>query len=344
MSVATLSNPNSAAIPTTARRLRILVSILNWNKAEQTAECLDSLQGEFLATPADITVLVIDNGSADADYAALQESIRSRNAMLKRMPSNLGFTGGHNIAIEEAIRENYDYIWLLNNDATVEPGTMRELLSVIEREDRCGAVSPILRDVDDGSIARCINTHDWAMRTSNRILSIETGRQVQQERPESVWIDGTAILLRVKALREVGPLDNRLFAYYDDNDISARLSSKGWFNRCAFDATVLHENRKSFDNFPPYLSYLLARNEMLFWYTNTPAPHRRMLWLKLIDKALYDVNRYYFKKGRAVQGDAALLGIYDFMRGRFGAPVTDRKVPFFMRMASRLSAVRYDRK
>jgi GT2 family glycosyltransferase len=326
-----------------AEQPKVLISILNWNRAEKTRECLLSLKEEIAGAGADVTVLVIDNGSSDDDFASVQQAVASSEAVLKRMPHNLGFTGGHNVAIELAIRENYEFIWLLNNDAIVERGTLRELLSVMRQDSRCGVVSPVLRDTEDGTIRRCVNVHQWNERTYTRIVSFEEAERLQKEEPASLWVDGTAVLFRIKALVDTGPLDDRLFAYYDDNDIGVRLAQKGWYSRCAFKATVLHDYKKSMDEFPRYLVYLLQRNEMLFWYKNMLGVRRPVLWLKLVDRALFDVARLY-KRGFDAHADAALLGVQDFMLGRFGPPAHERKVPLLMRAACRLSGWRYSKK
>jgi len=317
---------------------KVLISILNWNGASKTLKCVRSLKGEASLVDAEVTVLVIDNGSSRDDAAQLAPAAANGDFILKCLPENIGFTGGHNVSIGIAIEEGYQYIWLMNNDATVVPGALCQLVAVMEEDDRCGAVSPVLRDADDGeTIARCVSTHDWRNRTYQRITSIEEARKIQERQPTSVWLDGTAILFRTDALKDTGPLDDRLFAYYDDNDIGARMSAKGWLNRCAFDASVIHENRKSVAEYPLYLSYLLQRNEMLFWYTNTPPAFRRLLWLKLVDKALFEANRLYLK-GYKAHGDAALVGLHDFLRGKFGAPAYNRKVPWFLKGACKLSA------
>jgi len=330
MSDALSNAPEVACLP------RVLVSILNWNGTPKTLACLDSMRDELAATPADVTMLVIDNGSRSEDAAALAAAVATRDVVLQRLPDNLGFTGGHNIAIGQAIREDYDYIWLLNNDATVAPGTLRELVAELQAHARCGAASPLLRDIHDGHVARCINGHDWDKRVSTRILDIDDARRFQDAHPDAVWVDGTAVLFRVKALQDTGPLDDRLFAYYDDNDIGVRLAAKGWSSRCVFGATVFHENRDGLEQFPLYLSYLLQRNEMLFFHTHTPPAYRRMLWLKLVDKALYDASRFR-DYGFPEHSNAALLGMWDFMRGRFGAPAHQRKTPWILRMTCEIA-------
>jgi GT2 family glycosyltransferase len=265
--------------------------------------------------------------------------VQANGFFLKRLPNNIGFTGGHNIAIQLAIDQGYEFIWLLNNDALVKPGALAELLATMRINTRCGAASPVIRWLDNElSVAPCVGTHDWRSRACNQISSIQEAQQVQSEHPETVWLVGTAIFFRVKALKEVGLLDGRMFAYYDDNDIGARLAARNWHSRCVFTASILHEAKGKVEELPLYTYYLSQRNEMLFWKTNTPKKYRRLLWLKLLDTALFDVNRLY-QRGLHSQGDAALLGILDFIFRRFGAPDLDRKIPYILRLACKVSAI-----
>lgn len=334
----------NTAVTQPAKRAKVLISILNWNRAQKTLHCLESMRDQKAATQSDVTILVIDNGSQPADLALLEKGMASHDAILKPLPVNLGFTGGHNVSIQIAMNEGYDFIWLLNNDAAVMPGTLEELIKVILDAPRCGAVSPVLRDIEDGTtVVRCINTHDWAKLKDRRILSIEEGQKLQAEHPESTWVDGTAVLFRVAALRETGPLDDNLFAYYDDNDIGVRLAAKGWFSQCAFNATVLHDVKKLYEEFPLYMVYLLQRNELLFWQKNTPGAYRRFLVIRLVDRALYDANRLY-RNGWTKQADTTLIAVSDFFNRKFGGPAYDRKVPWPMRVACALSALYYRKK
>ena len=59
--------------------------------------------------------------------------------MLIRSERNLGFAGGNNLGIGAA---RGDYLLLLNNDAFVEDGSLRELIAVLENDSRIGCVSP----------------------------------------------------------------------------------------------------------------------------------------------------------------------------------------------------------
>lgn len=321
-------------------KVKVLISILNWNKAEVTLSCVESLKSEIATNQLEIQILVTDNGSRDEDFSLLSNGLRAHNVSVQRLQKNIGFTGGHNLSIKIAIDQSYDFIWLLNNDAIVVPGCLNELVLAMQEEPRCGAVSPIIRNIgDEDTIATCLRTHDWKLRSYKQITSVEDGKKFQAEHPEKVWLVGTAAFFRIEALKKIGPLDERLFAYYDDDDIGVRLGEAGWYSRCVLTASVAHESKRTAGQYPPYFYYLMHRNEMLFWQKHTPKEHRRLLWWKLLDTSLFNVNKLY-RKGWRIQGDAALLGVSDFVRGRFGAPILDRKAPFLMRALCKITSIR----
>jgi len=323
---------------------KVLISILNWNKAEETLACVKSLVPELAKTAAKVSVIIIDNGSKAEELSRLETGLPNQSFILKKLPTNLGFTGGHNVSIQIAIDEEYDFIWMLNNDSIVNPGALAALLNTMKSESRCGAASPVIRNIDDEhSIASCLRTHDWAIRSYDQTISIYEAKRIQSESPELVWLVGTAIFLRIEALKQVGLLDDRFFAYYDDDDMGVRLANAGWYSRCVFEASVGHEAKRATGQYPLYFYYLMQRNELLFWHKHTPSKYRRLLWLKLVDTGLFNVNRLY-QKGLQSQGDAALLGVSDFILRRFGNQVLTRKVPFLLRALCKMSLLFNERK
>jgi GT2 family glycosyltransferase len=284
-----------------------------------------------------VDILVIDNGSDRADYMALEQSVSGGFARIHRLEKNLGFTGGQNESLKIAIQENYDYVWMLNNDATVQPDTLVTLVEAISADGRCGAVSPVLIPEEGGTQTNAWGIiHDWKRRDGLWLASEAAARQQQQNHPESMCVAGTAVLLRVQALREVGLLDDRLFAYFDDNDIGARLSHRGWRSKVVFETTATHGLPALTDR-PLYFFYLMFRNELIFWHTHMPKEFRKLLWLKLVNQALFNVNRLR-RRGMEQQANSALLGVSDFIVGRTGAPDITRRVPVVMRLMCKASA------
>ncbi|MDB5963418.1 MAG: hypothetical protein JWP59_4712 [Massilia sp.] len=315
----------------------VLISILNWNKAQVTLDCLASLRA-MKRDAVEVEVLVIDNGSNEADFLRLQAGVDTGWVKLLRLEKNLGFTGGHNIAFKMAMEKNYDYLWLLNNDATVQDDTLEKLVRTISADPRCGAVSPVIYGDDgDGHLNGWGATHDWRARDNAWIPSAEASMKLHETDPASIFLVGTAIMFRVEALREVGLLDDRLFAYYDDNDIGTRLANRGWHSKVVFDAGATHGSRDLKDQ-PPYFFYLMFRNELIFWHTHMPSEHRRLLWLKLVNQAIFNANRLR-RRHMPKQADAALLGVWHFICGRDGEPQLQRRLPATVKLLAKLLAL-----
>lgn len=315
----------------------VLISVLNWNGAVDTIACVRSLLALDNAGGHRVRILVIDNGSAPDNWSLLQEQLHGLDVELLRQETNLGFAGGHNLALAKALEQNIDYTWLVNNDSLVKPGALDALVATIDADPRCGIVSPlVLALADESVIDFCGARHDWKNLTSISCTSVAEARAMELAHPRDMWLMGAAIMLRMAAVREVGVLDHRYFAYYEDNDISARMSARGWLCRMAFDAVVLHDHPVSrLREKGAYYFYLMARNSIRFWLQHTPAPYRRLLRLKLIDRATLMANRlhscHYDDKAAA-----CLLGVYDSQTGRHGKWDLARPVPVVMRALRKL--------
>ena len=116
---------------------RIRVVVLNYDGGELVLSCLDSL--ERLDWPRDrLEVVVVDNASSDGSPAAIRQ--RFPQLRLIETGRNLGFAAGNNVALREL--GDADYVALLNNDASVEPGWLAALVRVLEADPGLGAACP----------------------------------------------------------------------------------------------------------------------------------------------------------------------------------------------------------
>ncbi|WBS03234.1 glycosyltransferase family 2 protein [Pseudoduganella sp. SL102] len=312
---------------------RVLVSILNWNGAAQTLDCVSDLLRQQLPASVTADILVIDNGSAPADAQALAHGLAGLPVALRREAVNHGFAGGHNLAVDRALDDGHDFLWLVNSDAVMgSPTVLAQLLALMAADDRCGAASPLLAILDQPEkVYFCGNFHDWSRLDTQRASNVDDARSKAGRLQAQQWVPGTAMLLRTQALRAAGKLDERMFAYYEDDELCARLAAHGWHSAVAYDARVLHAMPRRETDRPAYYFYLMARNYLIFWHGSTPAAHRHRLGLKLLDRALYDVNRLYYR-GFPEQARAALLGVDDFLRRRYGRPALDRHAGLRLRV------------
>ena len=114
--------------------VRISVIVVNWNRRELLAACLQSLARQ---THPDFEVVVIDNGSGDGSAEAVLKIAETYPVGLKLIQNstNRGFCAANNQGIA-ATRS--PLVVLLNNDAEAEPGWLTALESVIESDAAVG--------------------------------------------------------------------------------------------------------------------------------------------------------------------------------------------------------------
>ncbi len=119
-------------------RIDVSVCIANWNCRDLLRACLASLRDQGGVTAE---VIVIDNASADGSAELVRREFPE--VVLHRNAANVGFARANNQAAELARGR---YLFFLNNDTVVPPGTLRRLIDYCEAHPGVGMVGPRLRD------------------------------------------------------------------------------------------------------------------------------------------------------------------------------------------------------
>ena len=294
---------------------RILISILNWNALNLTINCINSiLESSF----DNIDIIVVDNASNENEADKIQQ--RFPNISIVRNQRNLGFAGGHNQVIRIAIDRGFDYIWLVNNDCSFKPTDLENILGVVEADPKIGIVSPIIALPDRYGEERFQFVGSWFnWETQSCIRPKDPALVLRRENkfPNDMWVTGTAMLLRCEMLKKIGGLDERYFAYFEDNELGARASRAGYLSRMAFDVEILHHSFSSTHDRPPHYFYLCSRNAYLFWVENTPQEFRKGVRLHLLANTLLEAKSLQLA-GRTEQARACIFGFIDAILGRYG--------------------------
>lgn len=310
---------------------RVLVSILNWNSSSRTQQCIQSIQFAKSSKDIEVFIRIIDNASTP-EQKKLLESIQLNQGEIVHNSANTGFTGGQNANIQYAVDHGFDYVWLLNNDTLVGQDALIRTIALMEIDASCGAASPLIVRMGDPSLVDfCGGMIDWEQIDTLRPKGREDMDVFLNSNADRITAVGTALMLRVAAVKQIGKLDDRLFAYYEDDDFGARLIENGWRTRIVTTATVEHACFEG-DMYqrPPYFFYLMTRNAIFFALRHTPAANRRFLKLKFIDRSLVMAEKL-LQQEQPEKADACLLGLADALSGRGGPPVLDRPVPLWVR-------------
>lgn len=247
-----------------ASRPPVSVVIPTWNGLERLRRCLEALDGQ--TRPAD-EVIVVDNGSADGTAAELAS--RWPQVRVVRLEQNQGFAGGCNRGIEAAAAGSD--IVLLNNDARPRPDWLQLLVGARDTAEAGVGVlsSKLIRE--DG---RLESTGDfvttWGLPFQRGHGEPDLGQY--DDDLDILAACGGASLFRRVLLADVGLLDERFFAYYEDVDLSIRARLAGWSVRLVPGAMVDHEGGGTSTAIPGFRRYHAARNLWFLLLKNVPGP------------------------------------------------------------------------
>jgi hypothetical protein len=238
---------------------KVAVVVINWNGLADTTECLESLRG--IAYP-NYETIVVDNGSSGDDVRVLRERFGD-SVHLIASGENLGFAGGCNLAIREALAGAADYVLLLNNDVTVDPMFLNEMVRAAKELPDAAAVCPKIYHHDRPNVLQSTGgrVNSWA-GTARQVGRDEVDRGQHDQLAERDYADGACMLIRREALERVGLLDEEYFAYWEETDWCARASEMGL--KCYYvpSARIWHRGSRSWAT--REYQYLFRRSALLF--------------------------------------------------------------------------------
>jgi GT2 family glycosyltransferase len=243
----------------------VVAIVVNWNGALDTLRCVDSIQRSNLQAHR---IYVVDNASEDESLAVLERSGREFTLLVSRR--NLGFAGGCNLAIREALRGDAQYVWLLNNDAVADEEALATLVLAAEADPLIGAAGS---RIVYASNPNCI-WHEGGHADVIRGIA-GNDREGEPAGPpgpvrDTAFVSGCSMLLRSSCLAEVGLLDPAFFLYYEDVEFSVRARRSGWRVVVEPQSVVRHQVSVSTSRLPELVRYLQDRNRALFAFRCAP--------------------------------------------------------------------------
>jgi GT2 family glycosyltransferase len=169
---------------------------------------------------------------------------------------------GNNVGIRYALDMNADYIFCLNNDTVVAKDTLTKLVNTLLHYPKIGLISPLIYFYDNpGEIQFCGSYVDWENKS---IIKLNNLDEITDDMSISLW--GTALLIRREVIEHVGYLNEKYFAYHEDEEYSMRVLKAGFQNSVHPDAKIYHKNSRSTgSNDAPMQVFLRSRNLYFLW-------------------------------------------------------------------------------
>lgn len=226
----------------------LVISIINYRTADMTLECVQSVLDDIGAL--DVQVVIVDNLSEDGSVEKIADWIAAQPAgtpvHLVRSETNSGFSAGHNQGMAALDAE---YYLLLNSDTHLHPGCLRALLATAKNHPEAGLYAPQI-EYEDGTIQescfrfpspasefiRGANTGPVTRFLRRRVVPLGTDPDPKQIE----WASFACILLNGRATREIGPMDEGYFLYFEDAEYCLRAYRAGWRVQRSPEARMVH--------------------------------------------------------------------------------------------------------
>lgn len=198
--------------------LKILTIIATYNGSKWIKKCIISL----LESDYKTDVFIIDNASTD-DTVSILESFTG--IKIHKNVKNLGFGQANNIGLQYSLENNYDYVFLLNQDAWIENSTLSVLLDVAEQNKDYGVLSPLHYYSDEKSLEYFFSTKLSPSYCKNFLSDVVVkGIEKMDDVYGLNFIHAAAWFLPIKTIKNIGGFDPLFFHYGEDNNYCGRLN------------------------------------------------------------------------------------------------------------------------
>jgi len=216
--------------------------ILNWNGWRDTLECLASLQKQDYGN---LHVIVVDNGSTNESVAQIRSAFPE--VELIETGKNLGFSGGTNVGLRAALKEDAEFLWLLNNDTICPPDTVRKLVNCAMANQDAGLIGTVLFYAHNPKEVQA-----WGGGKVIPWVAYSKHFYSPTKFEKNCYVTFASVLARRAMLKEIGLMYEGFFMYFDDADLCMRMQKTKWKIAIAEDTAVLHKEGASNPNKETY--------------------------------------------------------------------------------------------
>ena len=189
---------------------KTLAILLTYNGARW----LDTSLAALIAAEDLVDIAVVDNASTDETRRLLTEKYAGSIQHLHLAEDNLGFGQGHNLVFDQPYLylENYEYVFLLNQDAFIERTELLELIKIADSLEGKFILSPI-HLAEGGARDRWFDRH-WN-RYFVQEAAVEVGERVVPLR-ELTFVNAAVWLFPTRLVEAIGGF-NPLFKHYGED-------------------------------------------------------------------------------------------------------------------------------
>jgi len=247
-------------------KINLFAIIVTYNGMYWYDRCFKSL----LSSNIPVQIIVIDNASSDGTTEYIKNNFPEITFFESDI--NLGFGQANNIGIKYALEHQADFIFLLNQDAWIEPNTLEELIRVSSLHSEYGILSPMHLNAEKTAIEPGMMVPlTLPIHTPTEIIS-DFYLGLKKDIYDTNYVLAAAWLLPRKTIEVVGGFDPLFFHYGEDDNYLSRTIYHGLKVGIVPKVTICHDARKLYkrdkDQTVNFEKWLLQRSSDLRYPDN----------------------------------------------------------------------------
>lgn len=286
--------------------------VLSYNSKQLSLQCLATLKNQDYAAHK---IIVVDNASTDGSVTAIEENFPDIEIIASE--KNLGYAAGNNLGIQTALKNDSEYLFLVNNDTTLPPNCISELVNTFQKRPLAGIVGPMVYTFDPGLIISSAGGKvEWEKANSINQGAGETDTGQHSSRSVD-FINGCGLMISRTAIEKVGLLDEKYFMYWEETDWCVRVKHSGLEVFFTTDANMRHKAPIHSESLSPTTIYYMGRNRLRFFGLHTPWPKKPVTILHALHGILLSIQSLK-KERKTIHAKAAQKALLHAAIGKWG--------------------------
>ena len=286
--------------------MKVYCIVLNWNGEKYISETIESLL-KVDSSGIDFTIVVVDNDSSDSSVNLITK--KYKQVILINNPTNMGYAAGNNIGIKYAIKNDADYILIVNSDVIVDKNILAEFIKGVKKYPNAGIFGSKIyfapgfeyhkeryETKDIGNVIWYAGgIIDWknVIATHRGVDAVDNGQfDIDLEVD---FITGAVMFVKRDVFMKVGLFDVKYAFYYEENDLCQRAVKSGYKLMYLPQARSWHANAQSTGIGSPLQDYFISRNRLMFGLKYAPIIAKQALIRESL--RIYKNGREWQKKG-----------------------------------------------
>lgn len=295
-------------------RCDLSIIIVSWNVREFLKACLKSIY-EY-TTGISFEVIVVDNASSDGSVEMIKDFFSDVIIITNRY--NAGFSKANNQAINISSGK---YVALINPDTLLIEDIFNPLIAYLEVHNNIGAIGPKILSSDRESIQ-----YVCARRLPTLYLDLLNNLRLDRKFPKFFkgiymfdWdhktskyvelLSGACMVIRRKAIDDIGLLDENQFMYADDVDFCKRLINSGWKIYYYADSSLIHYGGESSKKNKVFSNIKMLESKHYYYLKHHGKLHATLFCIQIL---ILNLGKYLWRiaSKKRVKEIIELLEIY----------------------------------